>query len=458
MNHDFMKTVTGQLNALVENGQLTGWSLKATDSRSLQRLYSSPDGAALNCHQSRRVDGESFKLSVYSPSETEGMVGVSMIDLVTYLPVDRQLNNAIELSKCSQNKAWVQAGPPAIEPETVATCDPEIRDHPESVANELEKRFAAAFSAAEGCRLNSAELFVDYSCTEQSNSRGLSYATELSELYLEAAMEKTGQENDKEVHEHTTSVTISDLDVERFIADCALQVAVLGDSEEPETADGATLLISKDALSQMLTALLPQLNCLNEYLKMPFLKSGDRLGGGTGDSLQLSLDPTMPCMVLSSAYAVDGLPAKGGALIENNTVVNRIIGNRFGQYLGLEPNGLSGNVVVQPGTLVKEDLQGLEYTEVIKFSSLLIDSSKLTWSSEIKLGKHVAADGTVTLVKGGVVSGSLKKNFNNCKLSSALGTVNVPQNSYEPPLGYRGPDAMLITEGVSIAGQTTEKK
>jgi predicted Zn-dependent protease len=457
MNQDFMKKVTDQLNARVENGQLTGWSLKATDSRSLQRLYSSPDGATLNCHQSRHVDGEAFKLSVYSPSETEGMVGTSMIDLVTYLPIDQQLDNAIELSKCSQNKFWEQAGSPSIEPKAVETCDPEIRDNPEAVAADLENRFTAAFSKADGCRLNSAELFVNYSFTEQSNSKGLSYTTELSELYLEAAMEKAGQENDKEVHEHTTSVTVKDLDVESFINDCALQVAVLGDSEEPETADGATILISKDALSQMLNALLPQLNCLNEYLKLPFMKIEDRIGGGYGDSLNISLDPTIPCMVLSSAYAIDGLPAKGGKLIENNTVVNRVIGNRFGQYLGLEPNGLSGNLVVQPGTLEDKDLQGLEYTEVIKFSSLLIDSSKLTWSSEIKLGKHVAADGTVTLVKGGVVSGNLKKNFIDCKLSTKLGTVNVPQSSYEPPLGYHGPDAMLITEGVSIAGQTKEE-
>ena len=457
MNQNFITDVTGQLNARVETGQLTGWSLKATDSRSLQRLYSSPNGSALNCHQSRRVDGEAFKLSVYSPSETEGMVGTSMIDLVPYQPIDQQLDHAIELSKCSQNKAWKLAGSPSFEPKAVETCDPEIRDTPEAVAAGIEQQFTAAFSAVEGCSLNSAELFVNYSLTLQTNSRGLSYETELSELYLEAAMEKAGQENDKEVHEHTTSVTVQDLNVENFINECALQVAVLGDSEEPKTTDGATILIGKDALSQMLNALLQQLNCLNEYLKLPFLKTDDRFGGGYGDTLDLSLDPTIPCMVLSSAYALDGLPAKGGKLIENNTVCNRLIGNRFGQYLDLEPNGLSGNLVVKPGTLEEKHLQGLEYTEVIKFSSLLIDSQKLTWSSEIKLGKHMAKDGTVTLVKGGVVSGNLKKNFIDCRLSSTVGTVNVPQSSYEPPLGYHGPDAMLITEGVSMAGQTKEE-
>ena len=77
--------------------------------------------------------------------------------------------------------------------------------------------------------------------------------------------------------------------------------------------------------------------------------------------------------------------------------------------------------------------------------------------SEIKLGKHILADGTVTLVKGGVVSGNLKENFTGCRLSTTLGTVNVPQSSYDPPLGYKGPNAMLITEGVSIAGQTKEE-
>lgn len=452
MNHNFINDVTRQLNALVENETLTGWSLRATDSRSLQRLYSSPDGSHLSCHQGRCVEGEAFKLSVYSPSETEGRVGTSSIDLVTFQPIDQQLHTAIELSACSQNTAWKLAGVPPLEPQTVETCDPEIRDHPDAVARALEERFTAAFLKTKECRLDSAELFVNYSRTRQINSNGLAYDSELSELYLEAAMEKAGQENDKEVHEYTTSVTVQDLNVEQFVNECALQVAVLGDSEEPETADGATILIPKDALSQMLNALLPQLDCLNEYLKLPYLNIGERFGGG-GDSLDLCLDPTIPCMVLSAAYAVDGLPAQRGVLIENNTVANRVIGNRFGQYMELAPNGICGNLVVKPGTLDVKHLRGVEYTEVIKFSSLLIDSQKLTWSSEIKLGRHVAADGTVTLVKGGVVSGNLKENFIDCKLSSRIGVVNMPQSSYDPPLGYQGPDAMLITRGVSIAGK-----
>ena len=453
MNQKFIDDVTAELETALESGTLAGWSLNATASRSLQRLYSSPDAASLHCHQSRRVDGDDCKLSVYIPSETEGMTGTSMIDLVSYLPISEQIDEAVSLAKCSQNQAWSLAKPAAEMPTPVETCDPDVRDNPEGVATRLEEQFTAAFAGVEGCALNSAELFINYSISRQINSEGLAYDTELSELYLEAAMEKAGQENDKEVHEHTTSVTVDDLDVKGFIEECALQVATLGDSAEPETQEDATILIDKDALSQMLDAVLSQLNCLNEYIKVPFLDTGDTFGGGDGDALNLGLDPTIPCMVLSSAYGADGLPAQGGPLIVNNEVKNRVIGNRFGQYLGLEPNGLSGNLVVENGSLTPETLQGLEYTEIIKFSSLLIDPKKLTWSSEIKLGRHVASDGTVTLVKGGVVSGNLKDNFTGCRLSSAEGTVNVPKSSYAPPLGYKGPDAMLITKGVSIAGK-----
>ncbi|QBG48933.1 hypothetical protein EGM51_16555 [Verrucomicrobia bacterium S94] len=310
MNQKFINEVTDALNAAVKTGTLTGWSLNATESRSLQRLYSSPDGATLHCHQSRRVEGEDYKLSVYTPSEKEGLVGTSMIDLVTYLPVTEQIDNAVSLAACSQNKKWTLAKPPAEEPARVETCDPNVRDHPEEVAAEIEKKFSSAFAETEGCALNSAELFVNYSISARTNSEGLAYETELSELYLEAAMEKAGQENDKEVHEHTTSVTVADLNVKNFINECALQVATLGDSAEPNTQDNATILIEKDALSQMLDALLSQLNCQNEYIKIPFLNIGDTFGGGDGDPLHLSLDPTIPCMVLSSAYAIDGLPAR----------------------------------------------------------------------------------------------------------------------------------------------------
>lgn len=451
----FLSEVTDRLAARVESGVLRGWSLKSTVSSSHQRLYASPDGQALSCHQSRRVNGTAYKLSVYSVAEDDGVVGTAMIDLAPHRPVDEQLDAAIELSRCSHNLVWELAAPPAEKPEPVDTCDPEVRDRPEAVMELIENQFAQAFSATKGCRLNSAELYVNYHLNSVLNSNGLAYEDERSDIYLEAAMERAGSENDKEVHEHATAVSAAGLDVNAFVEQCAMQVAMLGDSREPENAESASILIDKEALVQMLEAVVEQLDCAYEYHKRPFLKAGDTLGGGSGDPLVLKLDPALPAMALSAAYTPEGLTARSASLIEDNTVVERVVGNRFGQYLELEPNGICGNIVVSPGSLTKEMLAGTEYTEIIKFSSLLIDSSKLTWSSEIKLGRHVAADGTITLVKGGVVSGNLRENFTDCRLSSELETYSAPPCSYTPARGYHGPNAMFITRGVSIAGQTS---
>jgi hypothetical protein len=189
---NFTSDVTRQLAALVESGTLRGWTLKATVSRSHQRLYSSPDGTALSCHQSRRVNGDAFQLSVFSPLADAASVGMASIDLVPFRPIDAQLKEAIELSLGSKNQAWTLAGVPTTPPAPVETCDPAIRDTPEAVIALIEQQFTEAFAAAKGCRLNSAELFVNYSISTLTNSEGLAYDVEQSDVYLEAAMERAG--------------------------------------------------------------------------------------------------------------------------------------------------------------------------------------------------------------------------------------------------------------------------
>jgi predicted Zn-dependent protease len=449
----FVSEVQLALRALSGSGQLAAWSLRRTESRSSQRLYAAVNGLTLRCHQSRRVADGSFQVTVYVPLEEELQWGMATMDLVTFRAIEDQLSDAMACAKNSSNRRWKLAGMPAEAPVEVVTCDAQIRDMPESVMQQIEGRFVAAMAQTQGCQLNSAELFVNYCAIEVMNSEGLAYRVERSDLYLEAAMEAAGRENDKEVHEYATAVALADLDVEAFVAQCAMQVAVLGDSDEPETAESAVILIDKMALSQMLEAVVQQLNVANEYQRFPFLKEGDLLGGGSGDALTLTLDPAVPCMALSGAYSAEGLPARSGLVIEKNVVKERLIGNRYGQYLELKPNGVEGNMMVEAGTLSREALCGQAYLEIIKFSSLLIDPRKLTWSSEIKLGKRVGADGSETLVKGGVVSGNLKENFVDCHFSRTIGTVNMPGTGFDAAVGYRGPEWMLIRRGVSVAGK-----
>ncbi|MDB4303496.1 metallopeptidase TldD-related protein [Desulfosarcina sp.] len=448
----FVAMVVDQLDEMVNSGILFGWEFKAITKRNLQRLYSSPERCSLQSHQNRSVKEQSYKLYIYTLGENDS-VGCSTFQLVEFRPIQEQIDDAIELAAYSFNSVWELAEPPEILPPIVETCDPKVRETPGPVVHSIEKRFVKAFADTDGCALNSVEIFINFRSTSVFNSKGNAFLVERSDLYLEAAMEKVDSINDKEVHENITSVTVEDLEVEKFVERCSLQVSMLSTSEEPITNLNAFILIGKQPLAELFSSLTKQLACAAEYFKYPHLKVGELVGGGNGDNLTLSVDPTIPRLAQSGAYTRDGLLSKAGSLIKDNMVVNRIVDNRYGQYLNLKPNGLMGNIIVKGGSLDDEKLQGIEYIEIIKFSSLLIDEKKLTWSSEIKLGKHIKPGHPDKLIKGGVVSGRLLDNLHDCFLSKKISTVNFPGDSYTPPLGYQGPDSALLMNGVSISGK-----
>jgi len=168
----------------------------------------------------------------------------------------------------------------------------------------------------------------------------------------------------------------------------------------------------------------------------------------------MTLDPFLPHMVRSSASTRAGQVPRRGRVIEDSQVVNRTIDHRYGQYLGLAPNHIGGNVVVDAGSVstaaLRERAPGV--IEVLSFSGLVVSRAKLTWSSEIKLGRQWDADGVEHWLRGGLVSGDFRANLAHMHLSSEIGVVNDPERFGVPAIGYRGPAAMLIHSGVTVAG------
>ncbi len=94
-----------------------------------------------------------------------------------------------------------------------------------------------------------------------------------------------------------------------------------------------------------------------------------------------------------------------------------------------------------------------ECLEIISFSSLLINPNTLTWSSEIKLGKLFKDGKFNCMIKGGVVSGDIKENLSNFKLSNIECKINEVGGGYHPNMGYVGPNYMLIKSGVKVVGE-----
>ena len=189
------------------------------------------------------------------------------------------------------------------------------------------------------------------------------------------------------------------------------------------------------------------------------MKENDKIFSGEknpeSDVLNLTLDPFIPEMSLSCGFTKEGMVAIKKDVIKDDTVVTQIVDTRYGQYLDKKPEGISGNIVVPAGRVKSDDFLELagSYIEIIKFSSLLVDDVKLTWSSEIKLAKKYDSDGKVTLIKGGVVSGKLAENFKDFYFSKETSIINSPGSVWSEPIGYVGPKMMLIKSGVSIVGK-----
>jgi predicted Zn-dependent protease len=455
----FFLHVTGYLAKLKNSSSgIIGWEFIESKKRSVQKLFSGDEEKILSCHQERDVDELSYYLTLYTNFFETGYIGIGSSDILPFMDVEEQVNRVIDLSKNSRNKEWKLAEKPEEEYPVVITCDPKIKEDPESVMLDIEREALDAIRGSDGIYVNSSEIYVNYKSVLRETGTGIVTFNERSDIYFEIAMEEAGSVNDKEVHEKLESVSRKDLDVTSFINECALQVKSFGKTVEPDTDQNAVIVVNEEVISVFLSSLVNHLDCAYEYMNLPFLKENDKVHTGEkkqgSDRLNITLDPFIPEMTLSSGFTQEGLVSKKMNVIKDDVVCCQIINNRFGSYLNRKPNGITGNIVVPPGNV--KDFKGIsdEFIEIIKFSSLLIDEKKHTWSSEIKLAKKYNGDGSVALLKGGVVSGKISENLSDMYFSKQTAVINSPGSSWDTPKGYIGPKKMMIKRGVSIVGKS----
>ncbi|MBN8215940.1 MAG: hypothetical protein J0L75_04825, partial [Spirochaetes bacterium] len=290
-------------------------------------------------------------------------------------------------------------------------------------------------------------------------STGLRAERTTSELYFECAMEPDRGKvpNTQEVHNAVRGVHRGGLDLAAFLAECAEETRALGSVQVPVSDPRAVVLLRAEAISLLLHALLGQLDLSAEYHKRPHLAEGDAVHAGAllGEALELGVDPFIDFMAESGAHTREGLPARGGRLVEGGRVVARVGSHRMAQYLGRKFSGICGNLVVPPGPLQRNELvSGVpRLIEVKAFSSLLVSSDTLTWSSEIKLAVLHEAGRPPVFLKGGVMSGDIRKNLARAHWSRETRRVSQTEDGYHPAMGYEGPSWARFDDGVSLSGR-----
>ncbi|HBE01332.1 MAG: hypothetical protein A2096_14020 [Spirochaetes bacterium GWF1_41_5] len=442
-------------NAVKNNHLFRGWEIVCRKTRSLQRLYENRSNR-LFCHQNRDVNDTHYSLIVYYMHNKEN-TGIASADLVLHEPLTDQIQKALASAGSNFNQSWPFPEPPQGKYRPVKLCDPLIKKKYETVADNLEKRAQNCLNLP-GIHVNSAELYLNYHEIERLTHTGIYTKKEKSDIYFESAMESSAGlgENNQEIHERTAGVTAAGFNIETFFSGCADLVNSLGATSEPPNLQNASLVINHEALAEIISALLTRLTASAEYNKHPFFSKGNLISScesaAGSDMLEITLDPYIDFMAESTPWTHDGQIAEKACVIKNNIVQARLSDVRYASYLGLSPSCITGNIIIPAGKTPELELLHDNVLEIIKFSSLLIDEKKLTWSSEIKLGR-LYENGKIRLVKGGVVSGNIKDNFSDFIMSCETAVFNFPGDGYHPPLGYCGPKKVLFRRGVSVAGR-----
>lgn len=442
--------------------RLYGWVVAISKQVSYQRLLY-PDTSQTLIPETIRnnINAVSYVLTVYTRTGDPQTMGMMYVKIDPLKSVEEQIEAAVTGALAVKNTPWELVTPElAGEYRSPAMADPAILADPVAAADKIVRMASDTCNTLEGVHVNYSELFVTMAESLRITSTGLRMRKKASSIYYEIAMEKLPLPNRQEIHNNKNSLSIEGLQIDRFIRQAAEEARVLGSVEVPETDEKAVILVQGDVINSIFHCLLEQIDVSREYTKRPYLKLEEKIYRGEllkdTDLVNLQLDPFIDYMAESTPYTKEGLNPAAGIVIENSTIRQHYVSYRMSQYLNRPRNPVSGNIVLDCGTASYAELTRSEprVIEILTFSSLLLNSDYLTYSSEIKLAREFDnTKGTVRYLKGGVVSGSIRENFCSCRFSNNRVKCNTFDGIYNETRAYLGPEYMLVRTGVAISGK-----
>lgn len=141
-----------------------------------------------------------------------------------------------------------------------------------------------------------------------------------------------------------------------------------------------------------------------------------------------------------SPFSGEGIPMKDRELVKDGKLMMIHGGNRFAQYLGIEPTGDFGGCKVPAGKVSLDELKARPYLEVVNFSDFQMNDFTGHFGGEIRLGFLYDGEKVVP-VTGGSVNGNI---FEAQKTLVFSKEMQVEKN-------FEGPRAVVM-ERVLVAG------
>lgn len=356
--------------------------------------------------------------------------------------IARKLEEAVFMAGLTSNPPFGLPGPadyPAVE-----VLDPRLVEEPQGVLDELREQLIAAASREPQVRLSSGEFFLDVGESELRNSRGIKALVQSSRALFDFVIISNDGGNESEMHVAQQRRRVADFDVPSLVARKAAQARDALRATVPLKRTGP-VIISREALLEMLAFFRIQTAAQSKFQKLSQLELGESVFGPRvvkGEPLNLRSDALLPFGLRSGPFDGEGLPGQNVSLIENSVLQRFWAGQRYAEYLSIEPTGAFGNLVIPPGSTPLADLlaDGPLF-HIVAFSDMMPNMVTGDVVAEIRLGYGVDGD-KVTPMKGGALSANLYDAFANATYSRE--TVFLGE--------YQGPEAIRFAQMV-VAGE-----
>ena len=299
------------------------------------------------------------------------------------------------------------------------------------------KRMAEALFAADTDNtvfINSAEVFATRRAYRVINSNGVDVGWETREVTGEYVIQCLEPQDVETYH----SFSYREPDEEALRADVENALTQTRDraaATRPPQAGQYTVILSGEQVEELLSYYMSRAGSGMVYQKYSSWAAGQNVQGEniTGDKLTITLRALDP-------YDSEGIPMADRPLVEDGVLKTIHGGQRFAQYLGIEPTGSYRAIRVPTGTTPLAELKAQPHLHVVTFSDFQMNPMSGHFAGEIRLA-YLFDGEKVTPVTGGSVNGSLLE---------AQGHLTFSRERYRTGR-YDGPFAVSIP-GVAIAG------
>lgn len=448
---------------LNSNPKILGWIATQENLHRRERYFMldrDAADAALIVDQDREVTSQEISIRIFVDIGKPGRQGEISKKLFKGVPLEPQMDSAIEAAGQTDHQAWALPVPPSQPLPQLRTADPRILEDIEGVMTELSSRIRDCVGKVRETRFNSAELFLSSHERELHLSNGVTHRSFQTRLYSEAAFSfarnnpRTGEREADEYLNTRWAVGMEDLQIERLFEETSDRARHSLDVEKPITGK-YPVIVDAEVLATLFNGHVSQLSAANAYHRLPFVKPGEELiPQASGDLLSISLDPMLELGADTVAVSDQGVPQKPLQLVEGNRVVATAADQQHAVYLETAPTSVRGTIVVEAGSLTHEALtrQGSQVIEILQFSGLFADPNSGTFSSEIRLARlYDNRTGQTRYLKGGSLSGSIVENFKGARLSRERVKRAHFSSGAARGEGYFGPEFALLSD-VSIVG------